>query len=177
MNIADIATVIALLAGPALGVGMTFYFQNRNFVRGQRVELLKTLLSLRAEPLNPERIRALATIDVVFSDKPSVRAKWKEFFESVTNPALAGNQNAGFVWMTKQNEMLAEMAKTVGLGRAIGYEELSRMYSPQSFVDNVALLAESQKEFLRVLKASENFGTPKKAEAEVLQLKPPSTGT
>jgi hypothetical protein len=36
----------------------------------------QTLIALRAEPLNPERIRSLVTIDVAFRDKPSVRAKW-----------------------------------------------------------------------------------------------------
>jgi hypothetical protein len=159
-----------LFAAPSLAVFTTFYMQRCEFVRTQREQLLRTLMVMRAEPLNPERIRALAAIDIVFNDKPTVRSKWKEFYESLTSPAYKDNSNAGFVWLTKQNEMLAEMARTIGYGKTVGYEELMRLYAPQAFADNAAMTQDSQKEFLLVLKASENFSEPRKG--DVMQLKP-----
>jgi len=174
MTLDQIVTVIALIAGPTLAVAMTLYFQKREFIRNQRIQLLKTLMAMRAEPVNPERIRALAVIDVVFNDKPSVRVKWKEYYEALNNPVYRTDPNAYQVWFNKQNEMLAEMAKAIGYGGAIGYEELQRMYSPQAYTDNAVMTQEAQKELLRVLKASENFGSAKRA--EVVPLKPPTTG-
>lgn len=55
--------------------------------------------------------------------------------------------------------MLAAMARSLGYGKTIGYEELARQYVPQAFTDNAALQNAMGREALRVLKASENFGT------------------
>lgn len=162
----EIITIIALIAGPSLAVTITIIFQRLEFIRSERVRLFQTLLALRAEPLNPDRIRTLAVIDVVFRSKPRVRAKWKEYYDALNNPAYLGTQNGYIIWLTKQNEMLAEMARAIGYGRAIGYEELQRMYAPQAFADNANLQAAMGKEALRVLQASENFGTPRRNEAQ-----------
>jgi hypothetical protein len=37
-----------------------------------------------------------------------------------------GKNDAVIVWANKQNVMLAEMAKVLGYGREIGYEEIAR---------------------------------------------------
>lgn len=161
MTTDQVVTVIALIGGPAIGVGLSVLLQNRDFVRRERMRLFQTLVAMRPEPVNPERIRALALIDVVFRDKPTVRSKWKDYYETLNNPVHLNNPNAGYVFMTKQNEMLAEMARVLGYGRLIGYEELQRMYAPKAFADNAALQAAMGKEALRVLEASENLGTPR----------------
>jgi hypothetical protein len=175
MTVEQAVTVIALILGPMLAVGLSFFVQKRDFVRQQRMSILRTLLSMRAERLNPERIRALGLIDLVFYNKPAVRAKWSAYYESLNNPAYRTDPNAGNVWVTKENEMLVEMARAIGYGKAIGYEELQRTYAPQAFADNAALQQEAQKELIRVLKASEHMGEARK-ESQVSQLKPPASG-
>jgi hypothetical protein len=171
MTLDQIVTVVALIAGPSLGVGISLYLQRREFIRQERIRVFKALLAFRAEPVNPERIRTLAIIDVVFTDKPLVRAKWREYYEALNNPAYANNPNGAFIWMTKQNEMLAEMARAIGYGGSVGYEELARAYAPQAFFDNANLQTAMGKEALRVLQASENFGLPRKPDTAVSQLK------
>jgi hypothetical protein len=70
--------------------------------------------------------------------------------------------------------MLAAMERAIGYGKTIGYEELQRQYAPQAFADSAALTQEIGKETLRVLKASENLGDPRKADGSVVPLKPPT---
>lgn len=161
MKTSDVITTIALLAGPTIAVLLTLYVQRREFIRNQRFQLFRTLLGFRSERLNPERIRSLGLIDVVFSNDATVRAKWKEYYETLNNPAYVNNPNQGYIYMTKENEMLAAMARSIGYGKTIGYEELARQYAPQAFADNAALQSAMQQEALRVLRSSENFGVPR----------------
>jgi len=54
--------------------------------------------------------------------------------------------------------MLAEMARALGYGKDVGFEEITRSYKPQGVVDNAALQRSMQSEFIRVLKNTENMG-------------------
>jgi hypothetical protein len=66
--------------------------------------------------------------------------------------------------LVKLNEMLAEMARAVGYGSSIGFGELVRVYNPQALGNAQQLQRETSEEFLRVLRESENFGTPRQQE-------------
>lgn len=158
MTVVEVATIAALIAGPTLAVSITFVFQRREFVRNQRLTVFNTLMATRTNVTNPDFLRSLAMIDVVFSKKPHVLAKWHEYYESMQNPAF-NDTNGGFIRLGKMNEMLAEMAKAMGYGKSIGFGELMRVYNPQVLADVAKIQKDTAEEFLRVLKASENLGT------------------
>lgn len=62
--------------------------------------------------------------------------------------------------LMKYYDLLTAMARTIGYGD-IGSGELSRSYYPQSLVNQDQVQQELSAEFLRTLKASENFGAPR----------------
>jgi predicted DNA-binding transcriptional regulator AlpA len=121
--------------------------------------VFQTLLAYRQDWFNAERVKALCLIDIVFHNVPSVRAKWKEYYEALSDPTFKDGQNdAVNVWAQKQNVMLAEMAKVLGYGREIGYEEITRSYAPKQYNLNFLASQKMQTELLRVLENSESLG-------------------
>jgi len=98
-------------------------------------------------------VRALNTIDVAFHDAPRVRQTWHELFDMLNN---AGLQNPlGYQQRQKKTlELITEMAKALGYGKAITHLDVDRVYSP------IGLGVQSERseaiadELLRVLKAS-----------------------
>jgi hypothetical protein len=100
-------------------------------------------MAFRLDPFNAERIKALGLIDIVFHNVPEIRAKWKEYYESLNDPKYKDLANdAANVWRGKQNAMLAEMAQSLGYGKEIKYEEIDRAYAPILFLNN-ALVAQN----------------------------------
>ncbi len=117
-------------------------------------------MATRADPLNMERIKALALIDVVFYKEDSVRAKWRDWHEALTNTSL--NDARGWeIRNLKYNDLLSEMAKAVGFDK-ITANEIQRTYSPEFFLTNARMQGATAIEFHRVLKNSQNFGADRK---------------
>jgi len=162
MEVKDWVTIVALVVGPALAVGLQLWFNKRSAVRGQRLWVFQTLLAYRQDWFNAERIKALCLIDIVFHNVPTVRAKWKEYYDSLCDPQFNdGKNDAVNVWKKKQNVMIAEMARVLGYGREIGYEEIERSYSPKQYGINALWGQALQSELLRVLQNSESLGQPR----------------
>lgn len=167
MTSEQVVTVIALIVGPTLAVGITLWAEARKNIRNQRLWVFQTLMAYRLDPFNAERIKALALIDVVFHKVPAVKSSWKEYYDSLNDPKYKDSANNAFeVWKRKQNEMLAEMAQALGYGKEIKYAEIERAYAPMLFANNAMLAQKSAAEWLRVLQNSENLGTPRKDEGE-----------
>ncbi len=176
MHLVEILTIIALIAGPSFAVCLTLWYQRREFVRQQQMNVFKTLIALRAEPFNVERIRGLGLIDVVFHHQKGVRVKWAEYFESLNNPGL-NDANGALIRLGKYNDLLSAMAIVLGYGRDFGFAELTRVYSPQLMATANQIQSETAVEWLRLLKASENLGTARQSGGTVTSLpQPPPVG-
>ena len=145
--------ILAILLSPVVAVLVTVYLQNRKEKRNQKLWIFNTLIATRHSPVIDENVRALNMIDVVFHDSQRVRELWHEYFNMLGNEGL--NNPQGWSQRQKKNlEMITEMAKVLGYGKAITHLDIDRVYYP------VGLGAQSQKaqeiaeELLRVLKAS-----------------------
>jgi hypothetical protein len=153
--ILSVVTIIALFAGPALAV----WYGNRIQKTNERLRLFSTLMATRADLLSMDRMRALALIDLVFYKDDAVRTKWREWHEAITNSSL-NDQRGWEIRNLKYNDLLTEMARAVGFER-ITANEIQRSYSPEAFRTNTQLQSAQAIEFYRVLKNSQNFGTPR----------------
>lgn len=145
--------ILAILLSPVVAVLVTVNLQNRREKRNQKLWIFNTLIGTRHSPIIDENVRALNLIDVVFHDSERVRELWHEYFNMLGNEGL--NNLQGWTQRQKKNlEMITEMAKVLGYGKAITHLDVDRVYYP------VGLGAQSQKtqeiaeELLRVLKAS-----------------------
>lgn len=166
MTTEQIVTIIALIVGPALAVGITLLAQYLGNIRNQRLWVFQTLMAYRSDQFNAERIKALALIDVFYRKVPAVLAKWREYYDALNDPKCKDNPGAFEAWRRKQNEMLAEMAQALGYGRDIKYGEIDRVYAPIFFANNALMAQKSATEWLRILEHSENMGTPRKSDGD-----------
>lgn len=160
MTIVEGLTIFGLLAGPISSVVVSRQMEKRASLRSQRINLFMSLLATRTDRLGPEHLRSLSLIDVTFAQYPRVRQKWAAYYEALNNPAY-NSENGWLARSMKFNDMLAEMARGLGYGKHIGFEEISRSYIPQGVADNNALQQKAQGELIRVLQNTENMGTPR----------------
>lgn len=169
--------ITAIIVGPVVAViislFLTRWLQQRDFIRNQRVQLFRTLVALRTEPFNAERLRSLMLIDFVFRDDAAVRRKWADFFESLNNSSF-NDENGTRLRMVKQNDMLAEMAKSLGYHKNIGYADFERMYYPQGVADNNALGREIIAEFLKALRGINTDRSESNSERTIVTLASPA---
>jgi Family of unknown function (DUF6680) len=148
-----IANFLAVLLSPLVAVLVSMWLQDRKERRQHQFQILGTLIATRAEPLSPEAVRALNVIDLVFHDKDSVRRLWREYFDMLNNQGL--NNPQGFAQRSKKNlELITEMAKSLGYGRAISHLDVDRVYYPVGAWAQTQKNQEIQDELLRVLKST-----------------------
>ena len=151
-----VVNVFAVLLSSVIAVLITFYLQNRREKRQQRLTILGTLIATRHSPVTEEHVRALNMIDVVFHDCSKVRQLWREYFDMVCNRGL--DNEVGFAARQKKNlELITEMARTLGYGKAITHLDMDRVYYPIGLGDQSKKSAELLDELLRVLKGSKGI--------------------
>lgn len=154
----DYATIIALVLGPAIAVAITLFYQRRAEKRSAKERIFAVLMEhRRSNPPAIEWANALNLIDIVFQDNDRVVNKWREAFGMINRPADQVNWGQ---WGHAHIELLSEMALVLGYKR-LQQTDIDRFYAPQAHGNQVALTQELQTEVLRVLKASENLGTPR----------------
>jgi len=151
-----VINIIALLLSPVVAVVVTLLHQHWSQTRNSRLTLLHTLVGTRHLPIGPEAVRALNMIDIVFYDKPSIRALWHNYIDMLGNEGL--NNPMGWAQRQKKNlELIAEMAKTLGYGDSITHLDLDRVYYPIALGESDQRSNELAVELLRVLKNTQGL--------------------
>jgi len=147
-----IASLLAILLSPLVAVLVSTYLQNRKERRDHNLFLLGALIAIRHNPVGDETIRALNTIDVVFHDAPSVRKLWQDYFAMLNNQGL-NNPMGRQQWQKKNLEMITEMAKVLGYGKAITALDVDRVYTPIALEERNEKNAALVDGFIRLLNA------------------------
>jgi hypothetical protein len=109
--------IAAIIAGPIFAVLSQLGWQRWKEKRDKKAWVFNTLMSLRAQPLTPDYVRALNHIDVVFYKNGKVRQRWKALLEHFYSEAY----NREVVEQATIDrgrdlaaELMAEMAKVLG---------------------------------------------------------------
>ena len=143
-------TAAAIFLGPLAGVLFTFWFQSRKDKAAEKHRLFLTLMGERKGlVISLQMAQALNTIDVVFSDNPTVVALWHKYYALLSQPP--GEERA-HTWL----ELLAAMAADLRYSN-LKQTDLDKFYIPQGHVDQLDFQREVQTEWLRVLKKTERF--------------------
>jgi uncharacterized protein DUF6680 len=145
-----ITSLLAILLSPLIAVLVSTYLQNRKERRDHKLYLLATLIANRPNPVSDETIRALNTIDVVFHDAPSVRKLWQEYYAMLNNEGL-NNPVGRQQWQKKNLEMITEMGRVLGYGKAITALDVDRVYTPIALEERNQKNAALVDGFIRVL--------------------------
>jgi hypothetical protein len=157
----DYLTIIALIAGPAIAVIITLWHQNRTAKREAKQKLFLDLMS-RRKTFSPtqEWVNALNLIDVVYADNHTIIDHWHSLYQVVF--AKPWNQER---YAHTYLDLLSAMAKDLGY-KGLTQTDIDKFYAPDVLTEAALIQAETQKDFLRVLKASESFGAMPRKTAE-----------
>lgn len=143
-------TAIAIFLGPLAGVLFTFWFQSRKDKTAEKHRLFLTLMGERKGlTISLQMAQALNTIDVVFSDNPTIVALWHKYYALLSQPP---GEERVHTWL----ELLAAMAADLRYSN-LKQTDLDKFYIPQGHVDQLDFQREVQAELLRVLKNTEHF--------------------
>jgi len=85
MTISDWLVIVAILLAPLLAVQIQKYRENYREKRARKMEVFRTLMTTRANPLNPKHVEALNMIDIEFYKNQKVVDAWKLLLDNYLN--------------------------------------------------------------------------------------------
>jgi hypothetical protein len=151
-------TALAIFLGPLAGVIFTFWFQSRKDKSAEKHKLFITLMGERKSlPFSRETVKALNTIDIVFSNNPIVIGLWHKYYALLSQPT-AGEER-GHTWI----ELLTAMAADLRYPN-VKQTDLDKFYIPQGHVDDAEFQRKVALQWSRVLENTERFLVEKKTE-------------
>jgi len=128
-------TLIALVVGPVLAVGIQLWFERRREIRRRKLSVLDTLMSYRGRFVHSDNVRAMNLIDVIFYRNKRVRARFSTLIAYLETDAMAADQPTPDAISRADDliaELLTEMAKDVGY--AFDHTVIKRQaYRPRAF--------------------------------------------
>jgi len=75
--------VIAIIIGPTISVCISLWFQNYSAKRQAKFNSFYWLMAKRKTALNPNRLDALNTIDVIWANHKKIPALWHEYYSAL----------------------------------------------------------------------------------------------
>lgn len=146
----QVVNIVAVLLSPIIAVLVSIFIQNRGEKRKKKMEIFTTLLSTRHHIfITDETVQALNMIDVVFYDKPKIRKLWKDYYDVLCQTTVNPKSQ-----QDKKLELIHEMAKELGYGKAISTFDIDRSYYPNGLLKSTQRAEEISDELLRILKSS-----------------------
>jgi len=109
--------ITAIIVGPIFAILAQLGWQRWKEKRDLKAWVFNTLMSLRAQPLAPDYVRALNHIDVVFYRNGKVRQRWKVLLEHFASEAYKREVVEQATFDRARDlaaELMAEMAKVLG---------------------------------------------------------------
>ena len=138
----DWLTVLAIFTGPIAALFAQRALDWLREKKERRVNLYRTVMSLRAQWLNPDSVRALNSIDTIFDkrrDKP-VRDAWAKVIAHVyTEPPDANTRpNEARDWNDRLVDLRVDLYQL--LGNAVGYNHTieyikTHFYNPNAYAN------------------------------------------
>jgi hypothetical protein len=130
----DWLTVLAIVAGPCLALFIQRKLDIEREKKAQRQQLYLNLMSSRGTMLAADHVRALNSIEIVFSEKSDskIRDAWRKLMALV----LTDMKQPG--WFDRYQDLKADLFREIGL--TIGYDfstdDLKRhVYAPSEHGD------------------------------------------
>ena len=144
--------VLATAFGPIAAVVITLWHQGRKQRRDAKMGVFFTLMANRKlQPIQPEWVRALNLIDVIFADAPKVLAAWSSFYDYIHIEPMDTKQ-----FEHRHIELLTAIARDLGF-KDLAQVSIDKYYAPRGLGDDMTRQRDIQVELLRVLKGTERL--------------------
>ncbi|OAI30544.1 hypothetical protein A1351_08565 [Methylosinus sp. R-45379] len=141
MTFETFAVVFATLLGPILAVQAQKMIERISERRRQKQEVFRSLMVTRGSRVSFEHVRALNSIDIVFSqnDKKEnkVIKKWRIYAFNLNQNVQDASEAALATWVNKNDELFLDLmeAMALALGVPAEREHLAGAYLPKAHFD------------------------------------------
>lgn len=148
MKCEDILNLIALSIIPIIAVLIGQHLQNRAEKRKDRMEIFKALMVSRAFGWTDESVRALNTIEIVFSDNKAVCQQWKVYYDKlcIEKPTETDLKKIKI----ERDKLIEIIAKSLGYKNKITWETIQNPYIPQGMIDSIERQQKQQSSQLEI---------------------------
>ncbi len=133
----DWLTVAAIFFGPLFALTAQRWLDRMRDKKNRRYQIYATLMALRNDPLNPDHIRALNSLDAVFDagKDAKVRDAWGRMLKHASTPRPDADPAP---WDNTLTDLRVDVYQAVG--KAVGYDHTieyikNRLYTPTYFSD------------------------------------------
>jgi uncharacterized protein DUF6680 len=151
----DWVTVFAVVIGPVLALFAQRVLDLIREKKNRRVELYLTIMSLRATWLHPDSLRALNSIDTIFSKKreQKIRDAWAELLRHTSSHKGTSDEEAR-VWNERLLDLRVDLYQLIG--NAVKYRQTvayikNSIYAPQYHVDAELEQIQIRKQFAKAI--------------------------
>lgn len=131
---ADLAIVVATVAGPILAVQAQKWLERGRAINDRRNQIFRVLMATRAAMLSPGHVEALNAVPVEFygtrGKLKAINEKWKEFLDHHA-PDIPTND----AWLQKRLGLFIDLLHLISqnLGYGFSRSQLARdIYNPQA---------------------------------------------
>lgn len=157
MTTNDWLTLLAIVVGPLVAVGITLWVEGTRRRRDSRVIVLRQLMATRHLPSDPMYSTAVNLIPVEFNDEPEVMSAYKAYQEAIrVRVSDDENENAQAiqVLVSKQTKMIYAIMRSLGL-RASEADLPVEAYAARAMTERDALYLASLQGTVRIADALE----------------------
>ena len=145
----SIINLVAVIVAPIAAVLITQRLQDRAELRKDKIQIFKTLVTIRGLGWNLDSVHALNVLDVVFADDGEVRNAWKDLYDKycVDNPDEQQKKKIE----QAQYKLLETIAVSLGYQSKITWETIQNPYIPKGMVDQIVMQSRSQQAYLAAI--------------------------
>lgn len=159
-TVMGIATVFAVLVGPAIAVAITRRLDEGRLRQTRRMDIFRTLMRTRRMRLTPDHVGALNLVEIEFHDQKGVIDAWKAYWVHLAKkvPSAKEEQEAFF---REQDALHTKLLHAIAKSLNFNIEQLDIFeggYVPQGWLDDEQTLRSLRLLLLQVL--SGNRGIP-----------------
>lgn len=139
MELINILTVIAIIAGSIAAIQIQQYIEKKKSNRNSKIGIFKTLMATRGTTLSVAHVEALNRIELEFSDNhkyKDVISTWNEYFNNLCD--TSNRDNDLNLWVNNNKELLANLLLEMGSSLNYNFDKAlikRNIYSPQGHVE------------------------------------------
>lgn len=144
MTLNEILTLVAIVLGPVVAVGITLWIEARRRSRERQFHVLRMMLTTRHMPADPQWNAAVNLIPVEFKGQEKVVTAWRAYCERVNQRVPQEHLAEHQIRITAaQTTMIFEAMRGVGISNLSEGDILTQAYVSQGFVDRDMIYIES----------------------------------
>ena len=116
MTLSDWLMIIAVLLSPFLAVYGQTFLNERKEKKEQKLWVFRTLMATRGDKISLDHVRALNSIDLLFSDSKKdkdIINKWKEYLDHLCKDLTGKDTTYINNWSEKNDDYLADLLSSM----------------------------------------------------------------